>query len=166
MKKNFSILFFYLGLYLSYSQIGIGTVTPSSSTILDIVSTDKGVLFPRVALQGKNDTITITNGNQQGLLVFNTAAVNDVTPGFYYWNNVEWVQFSTDGSSNIFQVVYYASNGQAQFITPVAFSNPNKLNVYRNGLRIGFTPINPSTIELEPEATCNSNDEIRIVQSN
>ena len=166
MKSFFSILFFYLGLFWSYSQIGIGTVNPSSSTILDIVSADKGVLFPRVALQGKNDTTTITNGNQQGLLVFNTATINDVTPGFYYWNNLEWVRFSTDVSSNFYQVVYYATNGQSQFSTPVAFSNPNKLNVYRNGLRIGFTPINTSTIELEPEAICNSNDEIRIIQTN
>jgi hypothetical protein len=31
--------------------------------------------------------------------VYNTATVNDVTPGYYYWNGSAWVRFSTGSSS-------------------------------------------------------------------
>jgi len=95
MKHSFFIIFFSFAFHLAYSQVGIGTTTPSSSTILDIYASNKGVLFPRVALQGKDDVSTIANGNQQGLLVYNTNTVADVIPGFYYWDNVEWQRFST-----------------------------------------------------------------------
>lgn len=168
MKQSFFILFFSFAFHLVHSQVGIGTKTPSSSTILDIYASNKGVLFPRVALQGKNDVTTITNGNQQGLLVYNTNTVADVTPGFYYWDNLEWQRFSTaiPSSTDYYQVVYYATNGQVQFNTPVAFSSTSKINVFRNGLRIGFNQIGATTIELEPEASCYLNDEIRIVQIN
>lgn len=62
------------------------------------------------------------------------------------------------------QVVVIASNGQAQFNTPSTITNIDKLDVYRNGVRIAFTIINDTTIEVETEAICYDGDEIRIVQ--
>lgn len=59
-----------------------------------------------------------------------------------------------------------ASDGQSQFATPLPIVTPNKVNVYRNGVRIGFSVISNTTVELEPEATCYAGDEIRIVQFN
>lgn len=168
MKHSFLILFFSFSFHLVFSQVGIGTVTPNSSSILDIYASNRGVLFPRVALQGKNDVTTIINGNKQGLLVYNTNTVAGVSPGFYYWDNLEWQRFSTTtgSSADYYQVVYFASAGQVQFNTPIAFTSPSKINVFRNGLRIGFSQISPTTIQLEPEASCFLNDEIRIVQIN
>lgn len=78
-----------------YSQIGIGTITPNQSTILDITSTDRGVLLPRIALTGSTDTTTIVNGNVIGLLIYNTASNADVVPGFYSWNGLQWQRFAT-----------------------------------------------------------------------
>ena len=57
-----------------------------------------------------------------------------------------------------------ANDGQSQFATPLTIVTPNKVNVYRNGVRIGFTVVNSEIIELEPEAVCYQGDEIRIVQ--
>ena len=59
-----------------------------------------------------------------------------------------------------------AIDGQNQFTTPLPIETPNKVNIYRNGVRIGFTVINNTIVELEPEATCYEGDEIRIVQFN
>lgn len=59
-----------------------------------------------------------------------------------------------------------AYDGQSQFATPLPIVTPNKVNVYRNGVRIGFTVVNNTIVELEPEATCYAGDEIRIVQFN
>lgn len=57
-----------------------------------------------------------------------------------------------------------ANDGQSQFATPLPIVTPNKVNIYRNGVRIGFTVINNTIVELEPEAICYAGDEIRIVQ--
>jgi hypothetical protein len=63
------------------------------------------------------------------------------------------------------QKVYIASSGQRQFTTPMPISDIDKINVYRNGVRIAITQVGPTTIEVEPEATAFLGDEIRIVQS-
>lgn len=57
-----------------------------------------------------------------------------------------------------------AQEGQSQFTPPLPITDPNKVNVYRNGVRVDFTTLDSTTIEVEPEAVCYQNDEIRIVQ--
>jgi hypothetical protein len=47
-------------------------------------------LIPRVALKDSKDTVTIKNGNQNSLLVFNTSTLSDVVPGYYYWFDKRW----------------------------------------------------------------------------
>jgi hypothetical protein len=62
------------------------------------------------------------------------------------------------------QVVIIATDGQLVFPTPLAITDTDKIDVYRNGARIDFTAVNSTTIKLEPEAQCYQNDKIRIVQ--
>ncbi len=97
MKYVIIILFFYC--FIGYSQVGIGTTTPENSTVLDIFANNKGVLFPRVSLNSTTDTTTIFGGNVDGLFVFNTANIADVSPGYYYWNGVTWSRFSDTNSA-------------------------------------------------------------------
>ncbi|HEX7367437.1 MAG TPA: hypothetical protein VF273_10100 [Pelobium sp.] len=68
----------------SYSQgsVGIGTTTPNSSAALDIVSTTKGMLVPRMT-SGQRDAIANAS---VGLLIFN---ITDAK--FNYWNGAKWV---------------------------------------------------------------------------
>ena len=70
--------------------------------------------------------------------------------------------FSNNGQ--MYEVVFLANNGQTVFTPPMPTSQSANIDVYRNGARIGFTIINTNSIELEPEATCYQDDEIRIVQ--
>lgn len=62
------------------------------------------------------------------------------------------------------EIVILASDAQTQFTPPLSVTNSKKLNVYRNGVKLGFTVINVSTIQLETPVACYQNDEIRIVQ--
>lgn len=227
------LIVFLVYIPLSYGQVGIGTMSPNKSAMLDIISADKGVLIPRVALKSGTDASTISNGNVDGLLVYNTALVADVKPGFYYWENSVWNRMLTDdkksfgavgnglnndngklqlgGSlekpttlkvsatntlslagleeadhlANQFLVVdaqgvlkkvqpnsffkekqeiVWAKEGQTEFVAPMPAYDPEKINVYRNGIRIGFTISKPSVIKLESGVVCDINDEIRIVQ--
>ncbi|MBL6663662.1 MAG: hypothetical protein ISP71_06100 [Flavobacteriales bacterium] len=70
--------------------------------------------------------------------------------------------FSNNGQ--MYEVVFIANNGQTVFTPPMPTSQSANIDVYRNGARIGFTIINTNSIELEAEATCYQDDEIRIVQ--
>jgi hypothetical protein len=97
------ILFFIVALFLTsflHAQTGIGTTTPNASAKLDITSSDKGFLPPRVALTAANvfTPITGTSSAAAGLLVYNTATAgsipNNVVPGYYFWNGTLWVQIS------------------------------------------------------------------------
>lgn len=56
-----------------------------------------------------------------------------------------------------------ATDGQVTF-TGLTLYTTDKINVYRNGVRIDFTVDNPTTITIEPDAICYAGDEIRIVQ--
>ncbi|MFI2744514.1 hypothetical protein ACG2LH_17395 [Zhouia sp. PK063] len=87
---------------LSFAQVGIGTTTPDNSSILDITSSSKGVLFPRIGITGTTDQTTITSPTKS-LLIYNTNKVADVTPGFYYWDGTKWNRLKTtteDTSTN------------------------------------------------------------------
>ena len=88
MKKYFIIAVMLLN-YTVYCQVGIGIAAPDPSAVLDVSSSSKGLLIPRIALTGTTDAATIT-APATGLLIYNTAtagtAPNAVVPGYYYWN--------------------------------------------------------------------------------
>ena len=81
--KHFFALFFLFFTVTTQAQVGIGTITPAASAQLDISSTSKGLLIPRVALTGTTDAVTISSP-AVSLLVYNTTANSYVTPGYYY----------------------------------------------------------------------------------
>ncbi|MEC5173366.1 hypothetical protein [Chryseobacterium nepalense] len=70
-------------------SVGIGTTTPDASAALDISSTNKGILIPRVALTSITDVTTISSPTT-GLMVYNTGAGALTYKGFAFWNGTEW----------------------------------------------------------------------------
>lgn len=93
--KLFIIYFlFFISFALQLNaQVGINTDDPDVSSILDINSTDKGMLVPRVELQSTTDANTILNPTNS-LLVFNKTAINDIAIGYYYWSTPlnKWIK--------------------------------------------------------------------------
>ena len=96
---GFASLLLFVG-SAAFGQVGINTTNPNNSSMLDINSSDAGLLIPRVALTDTSDATSITNGNVESLLVYNTATVSDVTPGFYYWTGTEWARLVTGDSGD------------------------------------------------------------------
>ncbi|MFB3390022.1 hypothetical protein [Flavobacterium sp. LAR06] len=69
MKRKYYYYFFIaLSFNTAYSQVGIGTTTPHASAILDISSTNKGLLIPRLTTAQRNAIASPA----AGLLVYNT----------------------------------------------------------------------------------------------
>jgi hypothetical protein len=64
--KHLTILFFLFLSASTYAQTGIGTTTPDASAALDITSTTKGLLIPRMTA-AQRDAITSPT---QGLIIF------------------------------------------------------------------------------------------------
>jgi len=69
------------------AQVGIGTLTPDASSQLDIVSTTKGLLIPRMDAAARGAIASPATG----LLVYQT----DGTTGFYYYNGTDWTLVGT-----------------------------------------------------------------------
>ncbi len=67
-------------------NVGIGTLAPHASAILDISASNKSVRVPNVALTGSTDVTTVPNP-QKGMIVYNTTQNQ-----FAYFNGTQWTQ--------------------------------------------------------------------------
>ncbi len=87
MKKILSCCAFMIFSLLAYCQnVGIGTTAPDNSAQLDVVSTNRGLLMPRM----NNSQIAAIISPAKGLMVFNTDSNS-----FWFYNGIEWVNIST-----------------------------------------------------------------------
>lgn len=93
-------LLLLLGTQSVQAQQGFGTDKPHRSAAVDIQSSKRGLLIPRVDLTSTKDNATISTP-AQSLMVYNQATTtgeNEVTPGYYYWDTDHWVRFAQQSS--------------------------------------------------------------------
>lgn len=92
MKKLQLAIFFFCAFLNSNAQTGIGTTTPNASAKLDVSSTDKGILIPRMTSAQRGFISFPANG----LLVYQT----DGVIGFYVNSGTSaspsWLRINTD----------------------------------------------------------------------
>lgn len=98
--KYFFILFIFITSY-SFSQVGIGTTNPDTSSSLDISSANSGLLIPRISLIDVSNGIAPINTPAISLLIYNNnpAVIGGNGEGYYYWNGTEWKKLTTDGNN-------------------------------------------------------------------
>lgn len=65
--KNIYLLILFHWTYLTFSQIGIGTTSPNQSAILEVSSTNKGLLPPKMTLTQRNNI----DSPAEGLIIYN-----------------------------------------------------------------------------------------------
>ena len=147
MNINFSVL----GNFLRIEDGGGILSVPLSLIQVDTTS-----------LSNRIDNILLNDNDTDSTNELQTISLSNDT--LYLSDNGGFVDLSYL-SNNEIEAVILAVNGQDEFPTPTTITNPNNLNVYRNGVKIGFTITNTTTIKVEPAATCYQDDEIRIVQS-
>ena len=68
------------------NRLGIGTNSPNASSILDVSSSSKGILIPRMTAAQKNAITAPTTG----LLIFQTDSPSD----FYYYSGSSWISLT------------------------------------------------------------------------
>ncbi|HYJ62187.1 MAG TPA: hypothetical protein VEV62_00445, partial [Parafilimonas sp.] len=118
----------------STGAAGIGTTTPNSSSLLEIKSTTKGLLVPRMT-QTQRDAIA---SPAKGLLIYQT----DNTPGFYYYSGSIWKAVSSSTSS--------------QWVT-------NGTSIYYNSGNVGIGLASPAhKLDVKGDININSGSVFRI----
>lgn len=102
MKKNYvfsSVVMLSLAFLttpiLTAQNIGVNATgaAPDAGAMLDISSTNKGLLIPRVNITNLATIAPITGSATVSMLVYNTNATTG--QGYYYWNGATWVRLST-----------------------------------------------------------------------
>ena len=111
MKQIFTFLAAVLLTATTQAQVGVGTTTPDASAALDITSTTKGLLMPRMT-------------NVQRLAISNPAAglqvfVTDFDGGsFMFYNGTEWGTLSFTKKRPDAPIIGTATLGNTEAIVP------------------------------------------------
>ena len=118
--KKLLLLLLVLQASLSISQVGIGTVSPNASSALDITSTTKGLLIPRMTTVQRN----AISAPAQGLIIFN---LDDQCLDIYYGS--DWIKncgFKVTGTDTMLAIWTQKANFPMVRSASVSFSIGDK----------------------------------------
>ena len=87
-------------------SVGIGTTLPYANAILDITSTEKGLLIPRLTAAQRDVLTPKLNLVANGLLIYNVTTLR-----FNYWNGTQWNDVGLAGARGADGTVWYAGQG-------------------------------------------------------
>lgn len=104
------------------NNVGIGTTAPDPSALLDLTSSDKGFLVPRLSTTEMNSVASPATG----LLIYNTTQ-----SGFYYYNGSTWLPFLA--AANAWQTTGNA--GTAAETNYLGTSDANPLVIKTDGVQ-------------------------------
>jgi len=138
----------------SAAQVGIGTTSPNADAELDITSTTRGLLLPRVALSNTTNPSPLS-ADVAGMTVYNTATAGDVTPGFYYNDGALWIRLGGAASTDWSLTGNTGTTAGTNFIGTtdteafiVKTDNSERIRVASNG-KVGIAENNPTDATLE-----------------
>jgi hypothetical protein len=139
-------------------NVGIGTTSPSASSLLDMTSTTKGLLMPRMNSVQRTSIASPANG----LMVYDIT-----TNSFWYYNSSAWTEMNvgggnfslpyagTDASAESFKVTNTLSAGTAIYGKATSI-NPNSIGVLGEGTggsSVGVRAKNTSGLAIYADAT-------------
>jgi hypothetical protein len=98
MRSKITILLLLLAIYTQAQvKIGDNPGTINSNSLLELESTNKGFLPPRIALNSASSVSPLTGTVTAGMLVFSTGGT--LADGYYYWSGSQWKLVATAQSN-------------------------------------------------------------------
>ena len=135
--KIFFAAFAVLVLFSSevFGQVGIGTTTPNANAMLDITSTTKGLLPPRMTT-AQRTTLGAALGTpteETGMIVYDTNY-----NGYYFWDGTQWVGLGSKTTGTLYFInntISTVLGGVAEPIKGAAefMGNSSDINELANG---------------------------------
>ena len=118
MKRLFLFTLLLLSMF-SYSQLGLGTINPSTTAALDLTSTTKGFLLPRMTHAQKTAIVSPEAGLQIWCLDCGTNGQLQVYNGTL-WTNIigATASFAKPGAPTITGVTVVATQASVAFTAP------------------------------------------------
>jgi hypothetical protein len=152
-----------------FAQVKIGN-NPTSlnpNAMLEIESSNKGLLLPRVALIAAYNPAPLT-GFVNGMFVFNTVTNDSVIVGLYYSDGIKWVRVNGGATGNV-QGNYWSLSGNPVNATDGNFlgttnlsplviktNNAERLRITENGwIGIG-TPTPKAALQIKGQLIIDS----------
>lgn len=84
-----------------FAQEGFGTANANKDAVVDLNSSNKGLLLPRVSLSALNSPSPLA-AHEPGMVIFNTVTAGttpyQVSPGIYFNDGSRWVRFYDDAA--------------------------------------------------------------------
>ncbi len=131
----FIIIIFLLHTLPTQAQVAVNLHgdQPDGSAMMDIQSTDKGLLVPRMVITDVDSDQTPVENPAEGLMIFNTGSTDEIPTGFYYWAGGKWNGVTTGES-------IFTTNQQMQMFEAAELYEDNPIS-------------SPSTINLNSSNT-------------
>ena len=152
MKKILLSLAVLVGLNATAQvKVGDNPTTINADALLEMETTNKGMLLPRVALTATNNAAPLT-AHVAGMTVYNTATTADVVPGIYTNNGTRWLSSDKrDNTSDVLPLGYVSTIVG----TKVTGIGTNFKAYYKVGDTFNFYDANNSLMNANPGGTGN-----------
>ena len=140
--RNKILLFFAITISMySSAQVGIGTSNPDASSVLEIQSTSKGLLIPKLS-KTQRDAI---NSPAVGLLLYQI----DNNPGFYYYTASKiWIRIGEETIITANTASITTNQGVITANTASITSNINKIATNTNSITSNLGVIGSNTASI------------------
>lgn len=119
-------------------KLGDNATSINSASILELETSDKGLVFPRISLFGTNSSSPLPGTLLEGTVVYNTnsAVTGGTGVGLYIWTGFDWRSLSP-----------VTTSGTADYITRWVSATSLGIGVIRdNNTSVGFN-VSPSSTE-------------------
>ncbi|MCX6317745.1 MAG: glycosyl hydrolase family 28-related protein [Bacteroidetes bacterium] len=91
-------------------SVGIGTSNPSQNSKLEIKSTNKGLLLPRIGLTNTAQPNPLQS-HEAGILLYNNNSISGLKPGFYGNDGEKWKRLAEEAATIFFNVKDFGAKG-------------------------------------------------------
>ncbi len=116
-------------------KIGDNPTTINSNSLLELETTNKGFVLPRVSLTSTLQSSPLSSSMLEGTIVYNTnsAVTGGSGVGLYFWTGTQWYFLSTPSSINAWSLAGNSiSNSSTNFI---GTTNATSLSFRTNNIR-------------------------------
>ncbi len=124
----------------TFGKVGIGTITPDASALMDMTSTNKGLLIPRMSSAQRK----AINNPAPGLLVFDADKQK-----MYMYNGDQWMPFAFSDNSLTTPVSHTISTNEAAALGEAVDVDGNWAIIGAPALKVGDSASNGAAYVME-----------------